>query len=327
MILEKALTWIWNTSRSDSRHSRAHGGSFARPLSLVQRSFALAQNIVSLVSFGVLLWNFSPWAVALLLLAGLPGFVAEARFSNEAYQLFRWRSSERRMQAYLETVIAREDHAKEVKLYALGRRLLDRYQAIHKRLFAQQRKLAIRRDSWGFGLGLLATSALYAGYCWVAVSAVRGAITIGEMTMYCAVYARDRCSQPAAGAIMAIRRQPSLSTLYEYATHTAHPGGVRQRSRRPRIAAGAGGITFPAPSIRLDGIALHRSPSHLALVGANGSGNHDDQLEGIYVTTPGVIRPTARLAEWDVEACVDVRHLPGLCALPAHGGREHRRWR
>src|SRR5690606_29446378 len=164
MILEKALTLDlehFEDSEFYDRLTRARREASARPLSLVQRSFTLAQNIVSLVSFGVLLWQFSPWAVLLLLLAGLPGFIAETRFSNEAYRLFRWRSPDRRMQAYLETVISREAHAKEVKLYALGRRFLDRYQAIHRKLFAQERKLAIRRDTWGFGLGLLATVALY----------------------------------------------------------------------------------------------------------------------------------------------------------------------
>ena len=64
----------------------------------------------------------------MLLLAGLPAFIAEAKFSGDAFRLFRWRSPETRMQIYLETVLAREDHAKEVKLFGLGTRLLERYQ-------------------------------------------------------------------------------------------------------------------------------------------------------------------------------------------------------
>ena len=75
---------------------------------------------MSLLSYGTLLVHFSPWAVVVLLLAGVPAFVAETRFSGEAFRLFRWRSPETRMQMYLETVLAREDHAKEVKLFDLG---------------------------------------------------------------------------------------------------------------------------------------------------------------------------------------------------------------
>ena len=81
---------------------------------------------------------------------GLPAFVAETKFSGDAFRLFRWRSPETRMQIYLETVLAREDHAKEVKLYGLGPRLLERYRDIFRRLYKEDRALTIRRDAWGF---------------------------------------------------------------------------------------------------------------------------------------------------------------------------------
>ena len=45
------------------------------------------------------------------------------------------------MQLYLETVLAREDHAKEVKLFGLGPRLLDRYRAIFDKLYREDRAL------------------------------------------------------------------------------------------------------------------------------------------------------------------------------------------
>ena len=58
------------------------------------------------------------------------------------------------MQIYLESVLAREDSAKEVKLFQLGPRLLDRYRDIFTRLYREDRDLTVRRDAWGFGLGI-----------------------------------------------------------------------------------------------------------------------------------------------------------------------------
>ena len=81
MILEKALTldlWHFEDSEFYDKLTRARREASVRPLSLV--------------SFGTLLAQFSPWAVAVLLLAGLPSFVAEAKFSGDAFRLFRWRS-------------------------------------------------------------------------------------------------------------------------------------------------------------------------------------------------------------------------------------------
>jgi ATP-binding cassette, subfamily B, bacterial len=83
MILEKALT-LDLTQFEDSEFydklTRARREASSRPLSLVMRTFALGQNAISLISFGGLLYRFSPWAVLLLVLAGLPAFLAEAKF-------------------------------------------------------------------------------------------------------------------------------------------------------------------------------------------------------------------------------------------------------
>ena len=127
MILEKAITLElaqFEDSEFYDKLTRARREASSRPLSLVNRTFGLGQNLISLISYGVLLVQFSPWAVLILVLAGLPSFVAETRFSGQAFTLFRWRSPETRMQIYLETVIAREDNVKEVKLFGLGPLLL-----------------------------------------------------------------------------------------------------------------------------------------------------------------------------------------------------------
>ena len=177
MILEKALTLDivqFEDSEFYDKLTRARREASSRPLSLVMRTFGLLQNAVSLVSFGGLLIRFSPWAVVLLVLAGLPAFLAEAKFSGEAFRLFRWRAPESRMQIYLESVLAREDNAKEVKLFQLGPRFLDRYRDIFTRLYREDRDLTVRRDAWGFGLGLLGTGALYGGYAWIAAETVLG---------------------------------------------------------------------------------------------------------------------------------------------------------
>ena len=90
MILEKALTLeLQNFEDSEfyDKLTRARREASTRPLSLVTRTFGLVQNGISLASYGVLLAHFSPCAVAVLLLAGLPAFVAEAKFSGDAFRL------------------------------------------------------------------------------------------------------------------------------------------------------------------------------------------------------------------------------------------------
>ena len=166
----------------------------------------------------MLLFTFSPWAVVILIGAGLPAFFAEAKFSGDAFKLFRWRSPDTRMQMYLETVIAREDGVKEVKLFQLGPRLLQRYQDIFRKLFAEDRRLTLRRDSWGFALGLLSTGAFYGAYAWIVITTINNEITLGAMTMYLLLF---RQGQSAVATILSAisgmyEDNLYLSNLYEY---------------------------------------------------------------------------------------------------------------
>jgi len=312
MILEKALT-LELTHFEDSEFydklTRARREASSRPLSLVMRTFGLLQNVISLASFGGLLSRFSPWAVLLLLVAGLPAFFAETRFSGEAFRLFRWRAAESRMQIYLESVLAREDYAKEVKLFELGPRLLDRYKEIFTRLYAEDRDLSVRRDTWGLGLGLAGTGALYGGYAWIAARTVAGAITLGQMTMYLMLF---RQGQSAVGAALAAiggmyEDNLYLSNLFEY---LEQPVAVRTGNARTGPRPGDGirfeqvEFTYPgAATPALTGIDLHVRPGmSLALVGQNGSGKTTliKLLTRLYTPTRGrILLDGLDLNDWD----------------------------
>ncbi|HEY2339352.1 MAG TPA: ABC transporter ATP-binding protein [Steroidobacteraceae bacterium] len=315
MILEKALTLElqhFEDSEFYDKLTRARREASTRPLSLVTRTFGLVQNAVSLASYGVLLAHFSPWAVAVLLLAGLPAFVAEAKFSGDAFRLFRWRSPETRMQIYLETVIAREDHAKEVMLYRLGPRLLERYRDIFRRLYAQDRALTVRRDLWGVALGSIATAALYAAYAWIAVTAVRRIITVGQMTMYVALFRQGQAAVSAMLAAVGGMYEDNLylSTLYEYLeTEVPAPGGAAVRGPHPEDGVRFEDVSFTYPGAEqpaLEHISLHLTPgSSLALVGENGSGKTTliKLLTRLYAPSAGrILLDGQDLAEWDERA-------------------------
>ncbi len=312
MILEKALT-LDLTQFEDSEFydklTRARREASSRPLSLVMRTFSLLQNAVSLITFGGLLIRFSGWAVILLLLAGLPAFLAEAKFSGEAFRLFRWRAPESRMQMYLEAVLAREDYAKEVKLFELGRRFLDRYRDIFVRLYQEDRTLTLRRDTWGFGLGLLGTCALYAGYAWIAAAAVLGKMSVGQMTMYVTLFRQGQSAVSAALSAVGGLYEDNLylSNLFEY---LEQPVGVASGRTTAGPAPGDGvrfeevEFTYPgAAAPALSNITMHVRPGEsLALVGQNGSGKTTliKLLTRLYRPTRGrILLDGLDLEEWD----------------------------
>ena len=315
MILEKALTLQlahFEDSEFYDKLTRARREASSRPLSLVNRTFGLVQNGISLVSYAGLLIGFSPWAVVILIVGGLPAFVAEAKFSGDAFRLFRWRSPETRKQMYLETVLAREDSAKEVKLFQLGPLLLQRYRDIFNTLFAEDRRLTLRRDTWGFVLSLFSTVTFYCAYAWIVYATISGRITLGQMTMYLMVFKQGQSAVSASLTAISGMYEDNLylSNLYEYLEQevpesrghaTAGPDpsdGVRFEN----VAFAYPGTDEPA----LRHIDLHIRPGQsLALVGQNGSGKTTliKLLARLYEPTEGRILLDGRdLREWDEQA-------------------------
>ncbi|ERS86116.1 ABC transporter ATP-binding protein [Halomonas sp. PBN3] len=315
MILEKTGTLSlaqFEDSEFYDKLTRARREASVRPLGLVNKTFGLAQNAISLASFGVLLVQFSPWAPLLLVAGALPVFLSEAKFSGDAFRLFRWRSPQTRMQMYLETVLAREDSIKEVKLFGLEPLLLDRYRRIFDTLYAEDRRLTLRREGWGFALGLLGTLAFYLAYAWVVAETVTGRLTLGEMTMYLMVFRQGQGALSASLTAIGGMYEDNLylSNLYEYLeqptppdagslTAGAHPGdGIRFENV---------GFTYPgAERPALTGISLHLRPGQsLALVGANGSGKTTliKLLTRLYAPSEGrILLDGSDLAEWDIRA-------------------------
>lgn len=318
MILEKAqqfdLAQLEDAEFYD-RLTRARREASSRPLSLVQKTFGLIQNGIAIISFSGLLFAFSPWAVLLLLIGGLPAFAAEARFAGQAFRLFRWRSPETREMMYLESVLAREDYTKEVKLFGLGPKLLERYKSIFARIFREDRALTIRRGWWTFGLGLVGTATLYAAFAWVVLATVSGQLSLGEMTMYMMVFKQGQSAVSASLASINGMYEDHLylTSLYEFLEQPVrtHAGSVT-KGAQPGTGLEITDLTFRYPGsdeLALDGINLTLRPgSSLALVGENGSGKTTltKLISGLYELETGDIKlDGTSLREWNPRALQD----------------------
>ncbi|MGM3309800.1 ABC transporter ATP-binding protein [Anabaena sp. WFMT] len=314
LILEKALTLDlrqFEDSEFYDKLTNARREASVRPLSLVTRTFGLVQNALSLLTYGILLVNFSVWAVVMLIVAAMPVFIAETKFAGEAFRLFSWRAPETRQQHYLENLLAREDFATEVKLYQLGEMLLGRYHNLFAQLYGKDRDLTLRRGLWGYLLSLVSTAAFYIAYAWIVLETVVGRISLGDMTMYLTVFRQGQST--FANVLTSIGGMYEdnlyLSNLYDFleeevptssghATTGFHPqDGIRFENVS---------FTYPGSSQpALRNISLHLQPGEkLAIVGENGSGKTTliKLLTRLYTPDSGrILLDGLDLQEWDVD--------------------------
>jgi ATP-binding cassette subfamily B protein len=178
-------------------------------------------------------------------------------------------------------------------------------------LYAADRALAIRRDGWGFILGLIATAALYGAYAWIAFATVVSRITLGQMTMYLMLF---RQGQSAVSAILAAiggmyEDNLYLSTLYEYLetpVAESKTGKISGPQPGDGIRFEAVSFTYPGASQpALKDVNLHiQAGESLALVGENGSGKTTliKLLTRLYSPDQGrILLDGLDLQEWDEE--------------------------
>ncbi|MCC6810526.1 MAG: ABC transporter ATP-binding protein [Deltaproteobacteria bacterium] len=313
-ILNKALTLEltdFESSETYDRLTRARREASSRPLSVVNESFQLVQNVLTLAGYVVLLVQFSWLATLGLVVAAVPAAIVEMRFSKLAFRLRNWRSPESRQLNYLEYVIANDEHVKEVKLFGLGPLFLDRYRALAETFYKEDGKLARRRAAWALLLSLLGTLAFYGAYASMALSAAAGLITLGTMTLYVIAF---RQGQQAFQSILS-----ALGGMYEdnlYMSNLFDFLAIERgkRSLGPFSRSQGLGIRFEDVGFRYpgqEGFALRHvnldvsAGESLALVGQNGSGKTTliKLLTGLYAPSEGrVTIDGLDVQAWDREA-------------------------
>jgi ATP-binding cassette subfamily B protein len=272
-----------------------------RSAAVVGQTLRLARNAMVVVGSAALVLTVGPWAfVALAAVASL-NVVAEVRHARAIYTLRRARSQRSRTLSYLESVLTTEDSVKEVKLFGLSQWLMRRYRDIYLGYFYEERALVGPHRRRLAVLEVLAQLGLGIAYAWLAVSAARGAITLGTLTLSIMAFRQQHQSLKAAATAMTTAYEDSLF-MAPYFEHLRTEPDEPDESFDPSISplAEAPVITFDKVSFHypgveravLDDVSLTiQAGETVALVGRSGAGKTTliKLLVGLYRPTSGRI--------------------------------------
>ncbi len=186
---------------------RAQQDAAMRPVNMVSTAFGLIQTGITFVSMVALLIGVSPLLALVALVSPVPAFIADTRYGWRGYNLSRWASPVRRRMQYLTTLVTTDTYAKEVKLYGLGGFFIERFQLLARAYYERQRKLVTARYLVGFLWSSITTLAGSITYLYVAVQAVAGRLTLGDLTLY------TQAASSVQGSIQGILS--GFSSMYE----------------------------------------------------------------------------------------------------------------
>jgi ATP-binding cassette, subfamily B, bacterial len=187
MVMQHAATLdlpFFDQSESYDLLRRAQQDAATRPLMMVNAAFGLIQTVITFASMVALLVSLS-WVLAVIaLVSPVPAFIADARYGWRGFNLSRWASPLRRRMQYLTTLVTTDTYAKEVKLFGLGDYFIERFKLLSSTYYDRQRRLITARYVVGFLWSSITTLAGSATYLYVALQAIAGRLTLGDLTLY-----------------------------------------------------------------------------------------------------------------------------------------------
>src|SRR5262245_27896804 len=315
-VIRKALTldlqYFEDASFYDKLQNARREADF-RALGIINGGFLVVQNIITLLSFAVILLAFNPLIALILFGATIPSFIAQGKYSSLYFRLLTWRAPETRRMNYLEHVLTIDNTVKEVKLFGLGEPLLQRYNDIFWKFFHEDEHLARRRSLISLLWGLAASASYYIAYAWIIFEAVGGLITIGSMTFYLTLFRQSQST--FQGLFDTINRLYEnglfMDNLFSFLKLTPQMSRADQPAPMPEHFRQ--GLEFRHVSFRYPGredwalrdVNLRIAPGEkLALVGPNGAGKTTmiKLLTRLYDPTEGqILLDGIDLREYDLD--------------------------
>jgi ATP-binding cassette subfamily B protein len=274
----------------------------------------LVLQSITLISLSVRVIVYSPWLFALLVVCVVPAFAGESHFAFLGYSLAHSLTPIRRELDYLRILGSSKESAKEVKMFALGGYLHDRYAVLTDGIIQKNRQLTRRRLWWGSALSIIGSLGYYGSYVYLVWRALLGEISPGTLLLLTGAIAGSANQLQSVFSMFSSISDQALF-LTDLVSFLSVQPGIRSKpdalpAPRP-IHAGFEfrEVCFHYPGsdrLILKNLNFRVAPGeHIALVGENGQGKTTlvKLLARLYDPTAGVILlDGVDLRDYSVEA-------------------------
>jgi ATP-binding cassette subfamily B protein len=269
-------------------------------IAMIQAIGAVIQQVIIAFSLAAGVFWFSPWLLAVLIVAVVPAFLGESHFAFLGYSLNLRQTPVRRQIDYLRVLGASKESAKELKLFGLSEFLTREYAQLSNQIYDQNVALARRRLWAGAGLSLLSSAGYYGAYAYVIYRTVEGALSWGSLQFLAGAIAGAASNIQNIFATFSNIADQSLFLTDLVTFFTVQPKVSSKPNALPAPRPIREGFLFDkvsfsypgSPRLVIDHLDLRIEPrERIALIGENGQGKTTivKLLTRLYDPTAGCI--------------------------------------
>ena len=322
MIINKAKTidmCSFDSPLFYEKLENANREAGTRPINILNATFKVISNTISVASFIVVLATLSPYAPVIIMIAAIPGAVVNYWYRNMNFRYLRFHSKERREMNYYSGVMVNKDLAKEVKILGLGDTFIDKYDKAFKKYHKGLRRLIIKEGVLKTFVAVLTAIVNCALFAYVAYDVVFRGGEIGDYSLYTGALNSVATHVTTIVTATATIYEGTLfiNNMIDYMKEEQKVVAITPTPRIPKKGAKHviefRNVSFSYPGVDrkvLDGINLRlESGDNVVLVGLNGAGKTTliKLLTRLYDPTEGEIYLDGYdIREYDVDALHDI---------------------
>ena len=155
-----------------------------RPIQILSSTFSMVSNIITLISFVVILAAELWWAALVMVAVSVPSAIINFYYRRKHFQYMRRRSKDRRQMNYYSDLMVNKDMVKEIRMFDLSDTFIGRYRETFDRYFAGIRALIMRENMWHVIITVVSSVVNCAFFAWFAYRVVTGGYQIGTYSLY-----------------------------------------------------------------------------------------------------------------------------------------------
>ncbi len=155
-----------------------------RPIEILNSTFGIMSNIISMVSFITVLFAVSPMAPLIIVLMSVPSTIINFVYRRKNVNYMFRKSKDRRQMNYYSSTIVNKNFVKELRMLGLSDVFREKYEQVYDKYFKGLKKLIYEECFWNVGASVVTVVINCALYLFIAKGVFDGNYEVGNYSLY-----------------------------------------------------------------------------------------------------------------------------------------------